>query len=427
MGLENLARSSGRIKTKALSMILASSIALYGCKDPNISYPDTTSPVLTLVGENSINLPVGSAYTELGARATDNVDGDLTSKIVVSGAVDANTPGIYTITYNVSDVAGNPSHITRVINVFDEPPETPPVLVEKMFLISDRAENSDIYMMNPDGSNLEQLTDTSEFECFISVSRDGKNMAYSVYPDGLYFLNEESEIAIMSTDKANQNKRQLTDNDYFDGFVLFSYDGKSVFFSSYQNENIDLYRMNIDNRTLTQVTDTPDENEILLAISPNGEKLLFTLDVGEGSGLYDLFTINSDGTSEISTRLTEDYIDNIPFSSYSPDGSMIAFNSSYSVQDPYDPNRSFIHSDIGIIASDGTEQDTLIETNDYDEFFPVWSPNGMELGYSAYYFTEMGDYYGNFEIYVKSSFYTKKLTSDPAENVLFAWARIPSY
>ena len=185
--------------------------------------------------------------------------------------------------------------------------------------------------------------------------------------------------------------------------------------------------MNIDNRTLTQVTDTPDENEILLAISPNGEKLLFTLDVGEGSGLYDLFTINSDGTSEISTRLTEDYIDNIPFSSYSPDGSMIAFNSSYSVQDPYDPNRSFIHSDIGIIASDGTEQDTLIETNDFDEFFPVWSPNGMELGYSAYYFTEMGDYYGNFEIYVKSSFYTKKLTSDPAENVLFAWARIPSY
>ena len=42
-----------------------------------------------------------------GASATDNVDGDLTSKIVVTGAVDASSAGTYTLKYDVSDAAGN--------------------------------------------------------------------------------------------------------------------------------------------------------------------------------------------------------------------------------------------------------------------------------------------------------------------------------
>lgn len=81
--------------------------------------PDTIAPVITLNGASTINVNVGGTYTELGATATDNVDGDLTSSIIIGGdTVDTNTLGTYTITYNVSDAAGNPAvEVIRTVNV----------------------------------------------------------------------------------------------------------------------------------------------------------------------------------------------------------------------------------------------------------------------------------------------------------------------
>lgn len=68
---------------------------------------DTVKPVISLIGGSTINLTVGDTYTEQGATATDNVDGNLTSSIVISGTVNTNTAGTYTRNYNVSDAAGN--------------------------------------------------------------------------------------------------------------------------------------------------------------------------------------------------------------------------------------------------------------------------------------------------------------------------------
>jgi len=83
------------------------------------SGPDTTPPVLTLNGSSTIDLTLGGTYTELGATATDNVDGDISANVVVGGdTVDFNTLGTYIITYNVSDAAGNAAtEITRTVNV----------------------------------------------------------------------------------------------------------------------------------------------------------------------------------------------------------------------------------------------------------------------------------------------------------------------
>jgi len=81
--------------------------------------PDTTPPVITLLGENPVNLYAGNSYTDAGAIASDDVDGDITSDIVVGGdTVDTSTVGTYVITYNVLDVAGNPAdELTRTVNV----------------------------------------------------------------------------------------------------------------------------------------------------------------------------------------------------------------------------------------------------------------------------------------------------------------------
>ncbi|MCH2196465.1 immunoglobulin-like domain-containing protein [Kordia sp.] len=80
--------------------------------------PDTTIPVITLIGNATINLNVGDAYTELGATATDNVDGDITANISITGTVDTSVAGTYTVRYNVSDAAGNAAtEVTRTVNV----------------------------------------------------------------------------------------------------------------------------------------------------------------------------------------------------------------------------------------------------------------------------------------------------------------------
>ena len=82
---------------------------------------DAVAPVITLIGSETMNVMVGDTFTDPGATATDDVDGDITADIVVAGdAVDVNTAGTYVITYNVSDSAGNAAaEKTRTVTVTD--------------------------------------------------------------------------------------------------------------------------------------------------------------------------------------------------------------------------------------------------------------------------------------------------------------------
>ncbi|GEM_PF-1662350 len=84
---------------------------------------DQTKPVITLTGAASVDITYGSTYTDLGATATDNVDGTITSSIVVTGTVTNTSPvGTYTIQYNVTDEAGNAAiEVTRTVNVLKAP------------------------------------------------------------------------------------------------------------------------------------------------------------------------------------------------------------------------------------------------------------------------------------------------------------------
>ena len=70
-------------------------------------------------GANPQIIIQGNSYTELGASATDNVDGDLTSKIIIdSSAVNTNVIGSYNVLYNVKDAAGNNAlTLTRIVKV----------------------------------------------------------------------------------------------------------------------------------------------------------------------------------------------------------------------------------------------------------------------------------------------------------------------
>jgi hypothetical protein len=85
---------------------------------------DTVAPVITITGGNSItqNLPAssgGGTWTNPTATATDDEDGTITA-INVSGTVNPNLAGTYTLTYTCSDAAGNTATETVTVNIVNE-------------------------------------------------------------------------------------------------------------------------------------------------------------------------------------------------------------------------------------------------------------------------------------------------------------------
>ena len=98
-----------------------------------VNVVDTTIPEITLTGANPQSIELGTPYSELGATATDNADDNstITSAIVIdANAVDVNVLGDYTVTYNVSDAAGNAAiQVTRTVNVVDTSDPVPPVII----------------------------------------------------------------------------------------------------------------------------------------------------------------------------------------------------------------------------------------------------------------------------------------------------------
>ena len=90
--------------------------------------PDTTAPVIVLLGQNPLTFTEGDTYVEYGATASDNVDRDISGSIIIDdSALDMMTAGTYTVTYNVDDAASNSAiQATRTVVVeaaFDDTAE----------------------------------------------------------------------------------------------------------------------------------------------------------------------------------------------------------------------------------------------------------------------------------------------------------------
>lgn len=83
---------------------------------------DNEPPTIKMIGTSPIKIQQFSKYVDAGAKATDPLDGDITSKINTINNVNTNVVGQYTVEYSVKDVQGNSASATRYVNVVSDPP-----------------------------------------------------------------------------------------------------------------------------------------------------------------------------------------------------------------------------------------------------------------------------------------------------------------
>jgi len=87
---------------------------------------DITPPVISLHGGGEVELEYGTPYEEAGYDATDPEEGDLTTRVEVSGSINVYEQGTYFKRYNVADSAGN--NATEVIRTIKVKAENKPKL-----------------------------------------------------------------------------------------------------------------------------------------------------------------------------------------------------------------------------------------------------------------------------------------------------------
>ena len=117
VGCNNFSVDTQPVRTPTPTPVPVPAACLAVVQPPNT---DPNRPVITLNGPRVVSQSVGAPYADAGATATDAADGDITSRIVVTGldAIAAGAPGDYLVRYNVSDSRGSAAtEAVRVVRV----------------------------------------------------------------------------------------------------------------------------------------------------------------------------------------------------------------------------------------------------------------------------------------------------------------------
>jgi len=112
---------------------------------------DTTAPVISLNGKETINLTIGDKYIEVGAIAKDDKDGDFNASIK---SININTQivGTYQVIYTAKDKAGNiAKDVVRTV-VVNKKPNTAPI-AESQTIAMDEDTNINITLSGTDADN----------------------------------------------------------------------------------------------------------------------------------------------------------------------------------------------------------------------------------------------------------------------------------
>lgn len=271
---------------------------------------------------------------------------------------------------------------------------------EQIAFNSSRDGNDEIYLMNSDGTGLVNLTNHPSFDAQPTWSPDGSKIAFTSARDGnqdIYVMNANGTGLV-----------NLTRSPRHEYMPSWSPDGSRIAFVRDVGFPmiLEIAIMNADGSGPTNISNNPDW-VLRPAWSPNGTRLAFASDRDfESSGFmelaFEIYVTNTDGTNPVNLTNTDDAEDGFP--AWSPDGSKIAF-----------------HSDrmgtwnIFVVNPDGSGVINLTDRAG-SNYLPAWSPDGSRIAFES-------TRHGNSEVYVMKADGSSvvRLTDAPGIDSFPAW------
>ena len=229
---------------------------------------------------------------------------------------------------------------------------------------SNRDGNGEIYMMDSNGKNLMNLTNSPTWEeGFPSCSPDGSKIIFNscriIFDNQGLKRYEYAGIYMMDADGSNP---KLVNNS--GGFARWSPDVRKIVYTSEGPAPGDIYVINADGSNLKNLTNHP-AHDCSPSWSPDGSKIAFH---SNRDGNFDIYVMNVDGSNVM--NITEHPANDF-WPIWSPDGSKIAFDS----------NRDG-NIEIYVMDANGSNLKRLTN-NPADDRVSDWAPDGRKIVFDS--------------------------------------------
>ena len=271
----------------------------------------------------------------------------------------------------------------------------------KIAFESQRDGNSEIYVMNPDGTGETNLTDNPSIDTTPAWSPDGTKVAFSSFRTG------DLEIFVMNAD--GTNPINLTNSANTDLAPSWSPDGTKIAFHTFRDAGSglqsEIYVMDADGTDQVNLSQNA-AIDVFPTWSPDGTRITFVR-VPLFSSDAEIIVMDA-ATGAMQTNLTNNSASDGP-AAWSPDGSKIAFGSS----------RDDNFGEVYVMNADGSGV-TRLTTSAGGDGEPTWSPDGTKIAFAT-----ARD--GDLQIYVMNADGSDEapLTAPPGRNALPHWGIAP--
>ena len=289
----------------------------------------------------------------------------------------------------------------------------------KLAFVSRRDGNSEIYVINADGSGQENLTQHPARDSHPSWSRDGRKLAFVSRRDGnseIYVMNADGSglrnvtrapsddlrpawspdgraIAFVKTIQKKARRRDNTPYNYYEAYLyVVNGDGSGLRRLTTQPGYVFKHSWSADGKTIRYgpylvQADGSGQTELPLNVasdgawSPDGKRIAFALiDTSPGNRTdedHGLWVVNADGSNR--RQLTRYHVGSNPV--WSPDGRRIAFRRLNWPPVPSAGNSDLYVADLYVVNADGSGLRRLTRHAENVPRSFAWSPDGRTIAF----------------------------------------------